>query len=388
MPTPDLITATNPITAARGSAPLGSADACPPVGSVSPGFAALLTALQPQAMPAADIQQGPGQNLPQTCLDLLPATPKSPMSKAETGHQLKSPVIQKLRTSTLESGLPRLDQPIQASAAVIPPPIQGTQPPGADVGPTGEPAEARPIAVSRKAPSNSAELVVSGPVSDPSTAIGTRTSPNELSPVARPPDPPATESSMIQATPHQASAILVSSGVVSPASAKLPPAGAVETPVEQMVPVLVSVARTPSGALNMTLRLRPDALGELHIAIERAPDAATHVRISVDRPETLELLQRETPQLQRALDLAGVTRGAMTVTLHAAPGVTAVPQAHDAGQTSQQFFGTGQPQQGFGDGRPKHAQYPNSSPENETVSAAATTVLQYKSAKSGIDITA
>ena len=386
MPTPDLIAATNPIAAARSSALLGSADASAPVGSVSPGFAALLTALQPKAMPAGDIQQGLGQNLPQTCLDLLPATPKSPMSKAETGHQLKSPVIQKLRTFTLESELPQLDQPLQASAAVIPPPIQGTQLPSVDVGPTGEPAEARPIAVSRKASSNSAELVLSGPVSDPSSAIGT--SPNEHSPVARPPDPPATVSSMIQATPHQASAILVSSGVVSPALAKLPPAGAVETPVEQMVPVLVSVARIPSGALNMTLRLQPDALGELHIAIERAPDAATHVRISVDRPETLELLQRETPQLQRALDLAGVTRGAMTVTLHAAPGVTLVPQAHDAAQTSQQFFGTGQHQQGFGDGRPKPAQYPNSSPENEPVSAAATTVLQYKSAKSGIDITA
>jgi Meckel syndrome type 1 protein len=165
-----------------------------------------------------------------------------------------------------------------------------------------------------------------------------------------------------------------------------PAANAVATPAEQVVPVVVSVINNPSGASHMSLQLRPDALGSVHIQIDRAPDTPTQIRIVAERPETLALLQRDAPQLQRALAQAGLAHEAMTLTLHAAPAVAAVPTFQDGGQsqTASQFMGTGQSHQGFAEGRPRHAH------GTRTVFPAARDVTPESivSIRSGIDITA
>ena len=149
-----------------------------------------------------------------------------------------------------------------------------------------------------------------------------------------------------------------------------------KAPAEQLGQVLVSIARDPAGARHMTLQLQPDALGRLQIQVDQAPDAPTRVRISAERPETLALLQRDAPQLQRALDQAGVPREAIMLSFHAAPAVATSPQASDGGQ----------PHQGFADGRA-----PRTQPEREDGGediTAANPIAPPGRARSGLDITA
>lgn len=68
----------------------------------------------------------------------------------------------------------------------------------------------------------------------------------------------------------------------------------------------------------MTLRLEPAELGLVQIRINRPADAPAQVEITVQRPETLTLLLRDQPQLQRALDQAGVPADGRSLTLHVA----------------------------------------------------------------------
>jgi hypothetical protein len=68
----------------------------------------------------------------------------------------------------------------------------------------------------------------------------------------------------------------------------------------------------------MTLRLEPAELGVVQIRIDRPADAPAQVQITVQRPETMTLLLRDQPQLQRALDQAGVPADGRTLTLHVA----------------------------------------------------------------------
>jgi flagellar hook-length control protein FliK len=78
------------------------------------------------------------------------------------------------------------------------------------------------------------------------------------------------------------------------------------------------MAHAPDGAQRLTLRLEPPELGHVEIRIDRPPEAPARVDITVERPETLTLLLRDQPQLQRALDQAGVPPDGRSVTFHVA----------------------------------------------------------------------
>ena len=84
----------------------------------------------------------------------------------------------------------------------------------------------------------------------------------------------------------------------------------------QVAPALVSLAHAPDGAQRLTLRLDPPELGQVQIRIERPQDAPARVEITVERQETLTLLLRDQPQLQRALDQAGIPADGRSVTFH------------------------------------------------------------------------
>jgi hypothetical protein len=135
----------------------------------------------------------------------------------------------------------------------------------------------------------------------------------------------------------------------SPTHSPTPSSGS--APAEQLAPVLISIARDPSGERHMTLQIQPEALGHLQIQIDHTPGSSLRVQIIVERPETLALLQRDTPQLLRALDQAGVPRDGMTFNFHAAPSAVVSPLPSD-NSVSTQFPGFGPPNQGFSDGRP------------------------------------
>ncbi len=89
-------------------------------------------------------------------------------------------------------------------------------------------------------------------------------------------------------------------------------------PAAQIAPALVSLVAHADGTQRLTMRLDPPELGQVQIRIERPPDAPARVDITVEKPETLTLLLRDQPQLQRALDQAGVPPDGRSVTFHVA----------------------------------------------------------------------
>ena len=92
----------------------------------------------------------------------------------------------------------------------------------------------------------------------------------------------------------------------------------VASPVAQIAPALVAFAHGPDGAQRLTLRLDPPELGQVQIRIDRPQDAPARVEITVQRQETLTLLLRDQPQLQSALNQAGVAQDGRSIIFHLA----------------------------------------------------------------------
>jgi flagellar hook-length control protein FliK len=149
------------------------------------------------------------------------------------------------------------------------------------------------------------------------------------------------------------------------------PRPTVASPAGQVAPVLVSMARAPDGTQQLTLRLDPPELGHLQIRVERPPDAPAHVDITVEKPETLILLLRDQPQLQRALDQAGVPPDGRSVAFHiataeagtryevgSAPGATGTGSSGAGDASSGAFHQGGRPaRDGFADADDTNADF-------------------------------
>ena len=377
MPTPDLIAAPNSTTATHGPALPAPATAVPEASLGPQAFAAMLTALLPPT--------NPGLAVPTPNAGATSARTRTTASAAETVRGGKSKPGRKDESAAAVSMPPLLPLP--------PPP---TPPPHiVAIAPRTGPADAPHVDATSIGPIDAAPIG-----NDPaakSTVAKPPTGPSSFSasPVDRTTVPiePLAREKAIAVTPAtiDLAGAQVSPHVPGPVAAvpeKPPLAPTGSSPAEQLAPVLVSVAKDAAGGGHIALHLRPPALGDLQITIERTPNAPTQVRIAAERPETLALLQRDTPHLQRALDQAGVARDSMTVTFHAAPTVTAVSAAQDAGQMSRQFLGTGQPHQGFADGRPRHAPTPNGDANGPDTPIATDPANPRRSIRSGIDITA
>lgn len=97
---------------------------------------------------------------------------------------------------------------------------------------------------------------------------------------------------------------------------------------QQVSAALLSLGQTSNGGQHMTLRLDPAELGQVEIRIDRPTDAPARVDIAVQRPETMTLLLNDQPQLQRALDQAGVPTDGRSVTLHVATPAPAATSGH------------------------------------------------------------
>ncbi len=79
------------------------------------------------------------------------------------------------------------------------------------------------------------------------------------------------------------------------------------SPAHQVAPVVVAVALGQGSGSSLTVRLSPGELGQVEVRIERPADgSAAQVKVVAERPETLALLQRDAPELGRALQQAGI----------------------------------------------------------------------------------
>ncbi len=87
---------------------------------------------------------------------------------------------------------------------------------------------------------------------------------------------------------------------------------------EQVIPTVISLAKAADGSRQMTVSLHPAELGMVQVTIARTMSGTTQIVITADNPTTLLALQRDQPQLHRALDEAGIPAEGRTVTFHAA----------------------------------------------------------------------
>jgi len=86
----------------------------------------------------------------------------------------------------------------------------------------------------------------------------------------------------------------------------------------------MQVSTGPDGSHVLTLRLRPESLGEVQVRIEQGGNGPAQVEITVARAETLALLRADSAVLGHALDHAGIPSQDRGVTLLLAP-----PPTHD-----------------------------------------------------------
>jgi hypothetical protein len=101
--------------------------------------------------------------------------------------------------------------------------------------------------------------------------------------------------------------------------AQIAPATVQVAPIDQVVPAVVKILGATDGTQSVTVRLQPSELGQVQIRVDRSNEGMAHVSIMAERPETLQMLQRDEPRLQQTLDLAGVPSNGRIVTFQATP---------------------------------------------------------------------
>jgi len=137
------------------------------------------------------------------------------------------------------------------------------------------------------------------------------------------PAPPANPSTAEPATavlptPTEPIQQAATAPATTPAASATAPIRA-DSPAAQLAPALMQIGHASDGAQRLTVRLDPPELGHVQVRIDRPSEAPARVEITVEKSETLMLLLRDQPQLQRALDQAGVPSEGRSVTFHVAP---------------------------------------------------------------------
>jgi hypothetical protein len=209
-------------------------------------------------------------------------------------------------------------------------------------------AEARlaPFTAHKPAPGEPSPAPTTLGTASEATAVGVK--PGIAIPVAAEPSivpiasPASVDPSVLAPAIAPGAATPVQHGQTTAPAAPQGDAGAAPSPAAQVAPALLSLAQAPSGGSRLTLRLDPAELGHVQIRIDRAQDAPARVEITAERPETLALLQRDQPQLQRALDQAGVPADGRSLTFHVANQQTGGGQSWSGAGTSGQSGGGSQ----------------------------------------------
>ncbi len=119
-------------------------------------------------------------------------------------------------------------------------------------------------------------------------------------------NPAAAQSGVINNTPAAFGGDLrLGADSVRPASVEQAFRGQPLQPASEQVAVQISRA-VQQGADRITVHLKPASLGHISIDLEIGPDNRLIAVIAADRPETLDLMQRDARALERALNDAGL----------------------------------------------------------------------------------
>jgi flagellar hook-length control protein FliK len=154
----------------------------------------------------------------------------------------------------------------------------------------------------------------------------------------------AVEVATLSEIPQATTATTDSAPVSQPVSDQAAATEGVNTPASQIAPALVGVLTSTDGAQSVTVRLQPPELGRVEIRVDQTAAGAARVEITAEKPETLQLLQRDEPHLQQVLDQAGVSSGGRSFSFQvAAPEqVGASASRPDSMEAGPGDFGRGQ----------------------------------------------
>lgn len=234
---------TGDATGAAGSTDQPGADSGAPSGSARPTVTA--------ASRAADMQPASGDLVRTTAPTITPATPTA--------------------TPVAHDALRRVFEARDNEAPASPAPAAGAVAGGRAVAPARATTPAEPVTA---VPSRAAASAPTDAVAEPGLpALGG----------------PAT----VDSGPAQAADV--------PASTRLHPGEAL---VAQLTPRIVQASL--AGLAQLSVRLEPSELGEVEIRLGMTPGGEVSVRLDARRPETLDLLQRHAPALERAVSEAGL----------------------------------------------------------------------------------
>ena len=289
-----------------------------------PGIAATaVPGTAPAAVPGTAAAAVPG-----TAAAAVPGTAAAAVPDAKT--PLSHPVCKARRGAatgaTTTDSTPDANAPIATLASVTiplavdaPPPANPPQPPSG-LPPAAAAAPLRPVLPDAQPSADQAPQRPDGPqAAEPAPEPQSR--PARLLPGTQTAGPPRQPASPADPQPQPEAAPASGAAptqAVAPATAKASAPAAPASPTGQLAPALVSIAHASNGAQRLTVRLEPAELGHVEIRVDRAAGAPVRVEITVQRPETLTLLLRDQPQLQRTLDQAGLPPDGRSLTFHVA----------------------------------------------------------------------
>ncbi|HYZ63148.1 MAG TPA: flagellar hook-length control protein FliK [Acetobacteraceae bacterium] len=117
------------------------------------------------------------------------------------------------------------------------------------------------------------------------------------------------------------------------------------------VQVVIAAPAAAGAPQTLTINLQPLELGRVEVRIERSAEGPARVELAVERADTLLLLMRDQPQLQQALDQAGLPADGRTLHFSLAADSSQSGSSSfggEAGSGAGQRQGYGSPGQGFG----------------------------------------
>ena len=412
---PPAAPATKPIppeAAATQPAPRAAAAAQPDAGPVIANVPPQATLAQlpqvtpaqvPQATPAqlpqATLAQLPQVNLPQLPIVALASQqadpqPVQPRSLGISKPKVVSTTPKHHPSATSDQPAPPTPAALPAPDAIVAPTVPASATPdrmapsGPHSGQAGAGGEVRHAGSATKleAPtSGTADVDRPQPQDAPPMQVVAAEPPADTSATAALPAAPLGAAPPISAAETTAAPTRTPEPAPAPATSAMAHPG---SPAAQITPALMQTGQGPDGAQRLTVRLDPPELGHVQIKIDRPSDAPARVEITVEKHETLSLLLRDQPQLQRALDQAGVPADGRTVTFHVAAagpsiradsGTTPIGGAATGGLTGDGSHGaTGQ------HGKPAHQGHAATDEDGDELTPAAARGWL----RAGLDITA
>jgi flagellar hook-length control protein FliK len=304
------------------AAPVPTADAAAPAPSAPIGDTAAPAPSAPAAAPAPALAE-PSASQPAPAAATVPAIPNVSEQPAVAPLAVDTAVPEKPPHQSAKPA--RTESPARRVATAAPSTTQATPAaPNATKAPAPQPVQ--PVATDGEPPASAG---AASPVATDEAAHKPKAAhaPVPGEPAGTPPAHAANERSVAfaalpsNATPTAPDAapnggLQAVSGVTAPQAAQAAaatPTNAQALPYAAPVPVaglaVEIVARAKEGVNRFEIRLDPPELGriDVHLRVDREGNVSS--RLIVERTETLDLLRRDAPALERALQNAGLKTG-------------------------------------------------------------------------------